>query len=255
MASNFSSVLNYSENFFTVAQSVKRAKLSHSAMNKLKTAQRDKVRNFMQWTQSNEKTAIHCLSSQNWNLELACDAYYQNPQLYMCMADVVDQRSLHAFFLKYANNRQDNDPSCIGPHGMLRFLTDLGLNPTDRNVLILAWKLKAKTQCEFTWEEFSTGLNEMKVDSLEKLKAKIPTLNEELRNPINFRDFYQFTFSYARASPQRTLEVETAIAYWEIVFGGNFGYLPLWTSFLREKVCILSIIILKFLCSNMPKLY
>lgn len=45
---------------------------------------------------------------------------------------------------------------------MLRFLTDLGLNPTDRNVLILAWKLKAKTQCEFTWEEFSTGLNEMK---------------------------------------------------------------------------------------------
>lgn len=62
------------------------------------------VRNFMQWTQSNEKTAIHCLSSQNWNLELACDAYYQNPQLYMCMADVVDQRSLHAFFLKYANS-------------------------------------------------------------------------------------------------------------------------------------------------------
>uniref|UniRef100_A0A1I7VG90 Defective in cullin neddylation protein n=1 Tax=Loa loa TaxID=7209 RepID=A0A1I7VG90_LOALO len=169
----------------------------------------------MQWTQSNEKTAIHCLSSQNWNLELACDAYYQNPQLYMY--------------------RQDNDPSCIGPHGMLRFLTDLGLNPADRNVLILAWKLKAKTQCEFTWEEFSTGLNEMKVDSLEKLKAKIPTLSEELRNPIIFRDFYQFTFNYARASPQRTLEVETAIAYWEIVFGGNFGYLPLWTSFLREK--------------------
>lgn len=58
----------------------------------------------MQWTQSNEKTAIHCLSSQNWNLELACDAYYQNPQLYMCMADMVDQRSLHAFFLKYANS-------------------------------------------------------------------------------------------------------------------------------------------------------
>lgn len=218
-----------------MAQSVKRAKFSHSAMNKLKTAQRDKVRNFMQWTQSNEKTAIHCLSSQNWNLELACDAYYQNPQLYMCMADRVDQKSLHAFFLKYANNRQDNDPSCIGPHGMLRFLTDLGLNPADRNVLILAWKFKAKTQCEFTWEEFSTGLNEMKIDSLEKLKVKIPTLSEELRNPLSFRDFYQFTFNYARSSPQRTLEIETAIAYWEIVFGGNFGYLSLWTSFLREK--------------------
>ncbi|KAM3728312.1 Myosin-13 [Dirofilaria immitis] len=33
--------------FFTVAQSVKRAKLSHSAMNKLKTAQRDKIVLFL----------------------------------------------------------------------------------------------------------------------------------------------------------------------------------------------------------------
>ncbi|VDN00862.1 unnamed protein product [Thelazia callipaeda] len=204
-------------------------------MNKLKASQRDKVRNFIQWTHSNEKIAIQCLSSQNWNLELACDAYYQNPHLYICMADLVDHRSLHAFFVKYANDRKDNDPSSIGPHGMLRFLTDLDLDATDRNVLILAWKLKAKTQCEFTWDEFSTGLIEMGVDSLEKLKAKIPTLSDEIRNPCSFRDFYQFTFNYARVSSQRTLDVEVAIAYWQIVFGGSFGYLSLWINFLREK--------------------
>uniref|UniRef100_A0A915BXM5 Defective in cullin neddylation protein n=1 Tax=Parascaris univalens TaxID=6257 RepID=A0A915BXM5_PARUN len=220
---------------FTVAQSVKRIKLTHSTMNKLKSAQRDKVRNFMQWTQSNEKTAIQCLSSQNWNLELACDAYYQNPHLYICCADAIDQKSLQAFFHKFSSDRQDGDPSRIGPHGMLRFLTDLGLDPTERTVLVLAWKLKAQTQCEFSWQEFSTGLTEMRVDSLEKLKSKLPSLNEELRDPQKFRDFYQFTFNYARVSSQRTLDVETAIAYWDIVFGGSFGYQSLWVKFLREK--------------------
>uniref|UniRef100_A0A915BY19 Defective in cullin neddylation protein n=2 Tax=Ascarididae TaxID=6250 RepID=A0A915BY19_PARUN len=204
-------------------------------MNKLKSAQRDKVRNFMQWTQSNEKTAIQCLSSQNWNLELACDAYYQNPHLYICCADAIDQKSLQAFFHKFSSDRQDGDPSRIGPHGMLRFLTDLGLDPTERTVLVLAWKLKAQTQCEFSWQEFSTGLTEMRVDSLEKLKSKLPSLNEELRDPQKFRDFYQFTFNYARVSSQRTLDVETAIAYWDIVFGGSFGYQSLWVKFLREK--------------------
>lgn len=59
-------------------------------------------------------------------------------------------------------DRQDGDPSRIGPHGMLRFLTDLGLDPTERTVLVLAWKLKAQTQCEFSWQEFSTGLTEMR---------------------------------------------------------------------------------------------
>lgn len=218
-----------------MAQSVKRIKLTHSTMNKLKSAQRDKVRNFMQWTQSNEKTAIQCLSSQNWNLELACDAYYQNPHLYICCADAIDQKSLQAFFHKFSSDRQDGDPSRIGPHGMLRFLTDLGLDPTERTVLVLAWKLKAQTQCEFSWQEFSTGLTEMRVDSLEKLKSKLPSLNEELRDPQKFRDFYQFTFNYARVSSQRTLDVETAIAYWDIVFGGSFGYQSLWVKFLREK--------------------
>uniref|UniRef100_A0A0M3JZ21 Defective in cullin neddylation protein n=1 Tax=Anisakis simplex TaxID=6269 RepID=A0A0M3JZ21_ANISI len=133
------------------------------------------------------------------------------------------------------SDRQDGDPSRIGPHGMLKLLTDLGLDPTERTVLVLAWKLKAQTQCEFSWQEFSTGLTDMRVDSIDKLKSKLPSLNDELRDPHKFRDFYQFTFNYARVSSQRTLDVETAIAYWDIVFGGSFGYQSLWVKFLREK--------------------
>ena len=45
--------------------------------------------------------------------------------------------------------------------GMMRFLEDLQLNPESRTVLILAWRFKAKIQCEFTKEEFVTGMTEL----------------------------------------------------------------------------------------------
>ena len=45
--------------------------------------------------------------------------------------------------------------------GVMQFLEDLQLNPESRTVLILAWKFKAKTQCEFTKEEFVQGMLEM----------------------------------------------------------------------------------------------
>lgn len=208
-------------------------------MHKLKGSQKEKVRQFIQWTQCNEQIAIRCLQSQNWNLEMACDLYFQHPPNYQNYQgyDIVDQKNIQSLFLKYANERKDgNDNTRIGPHGMLRFLTDLGLEPTERTVLLLAWKLKAQIQCEFSCQEFVTGLTEMKVDTLEKLKTKLPSLSEEVRqSPDKFRQFYQFTFNYARTSTQRCLDVDVAIEYWKLVFGGNFGYLPLWIKFLHEK--------------------
>ena len=46
----------------------------------------------------------------------------------------------------------------ITAEGMMKFLDDLGLNPESRVVLILAWKFKAATQCEFSKDEFVNGM-------------------------------------------------------------------------------------------------
>jgi hypothetical protein len=48
----------------------------------LKSTQRDKVKRFVSFTQTTESTAIFCLSQHDWKLELASDAYFQNPDLY-----------------------------------------------------------------------------------------------------------------------------------------------------------------------------
>lgn len=49
----------------------------------------------------------------------------------------------------------------ITAEGMMRFLEDLQLNPESRVVLVLAWKFKAATQCEFTKEEFVNGMADL----------------------------------------------------------------------------------------------
>ena len=43
----------------------------------------------------------------------------------------------------------------------MRLLDDLDLPPDSRLVLILAWKLRAATQCEFTRDEFMNGFTEL----------------------------------------------------------------------------------------------
>jgi len=44
---------------------------------------------------------------------------------------------------------------------MMRFLSDLNLNPESLVVLVLAWKFHAATQCEFTREEWTAGMTEL----------------------------------------------------------------------------------------------
>jgi DCN1-like protein 1/2 len=51
----------------------------------------------------------------------------------------------------------------IGPNGMLRFLNDLNIGPESRTALVLAWKLDAQTQCEFSQKEFREGMAALKL--------------------------------------------------------------------------------------------
>ena len=45
--------------------------------------------------------------------------------------------------------------------GVSRFCEDANLDPTGLPVLIVAWKFKAATQCEFTRKEFVEGMTDL----------------------------------------------------------------------------------------------
>jgi DCN1-like protein 1/2 len=101
-------------------------------------------------------------------------------------------------------------------------------------VLIIAWKFKAATQCEFTKDEFMNGMSELGCDTVDKLKSKLSTMESELRDSTKFKDFYNFTFNYAKNPGQKGLDLDMALAYWNIVLAGRFKFLDLWCKFLQE---------------------
>lgn len=99
-------------------------------------------------------------------------------------------------------------------------------------------------------------------DSPEKLKALLPRLEQELKDSGKFKDFYQFTFNFAKNPGQKGLgkftdcdltidfltniidsqtseqscficvDLEMAVAYWNLVLSGRFKFLDLWNRFL-----------------------
>ncbi|KAG9348837.1 hypothetical protein JZ751_029154 [Albula glossodonta] len=127
---------------------------------------------------------------------------------------------------------QDEDK--IGIDGIQQFCDDLTLDPASISVLVVAWKFRAATQCEFSRKEFLDGMTELGCDSPDKLKALIPRLEQELKDGRKFKDFYQFTFSFAKNPGQKGLELEMAVAYWNLVLCGKFKFLDLWNRFLLE---------------------
>ncbi|XP_048656538.1 DCN1-like protein 2 isoform X6 [Marmota marmota marmota] len=194
---------------------------------KLKSTQRDKVRQFMACTQAGERTAIYCLTQSEWKLDEATASFLQTPDVFHreSRRDAVDQRKLEQLYGRYkglakllrlvsnlessclssqgTTDPQDGDR--IGIDGIQQFCDDLRLDPTSISVLVIAWKFRAATQCEFTRKEFMDGMTELGCDSTEKLRTLLPSLEQELQDPGKFKDLYQFTFTFAKNPGQKGL--------------------------------------------------
>lgn len=202
-------------------------------MNKLKSKEREKVRQFIAFTNASEKVALVCLKEHDFQTEVAADNYFTNPGKYMRDSPSepsLDRKKITSLFDKY----RDSSDDCMQPKGVAAFIEDAEVDPTSFECLVMCWKFKAEEQCRFTRKEFTDGMFDIKVDCLKNLKRTLQELSSSLTNQ-DFRSLYLFTFAFAKNPGQKSVELQVAIAYWNIVLRGRFKFLDNWVNFLQEK--------------------
>ncbi|XP_053975511.1 DCN1-like protein 3 [Hylaeus volcanicus] len=127
------------------------------------------------------------------------------------------ENKINALFDQYKDPHED----VILADGIERLCNNLQLSPDEFQVLVLAWKLNAEQMCQFTRQEFVTGLKAMKVDSIRAIQTRLPEIVQELTvNSDLFKDLYRFTFRFGLDvnSGQRILPADMAIVLWKLVF-------------------------------------
>jgi len=138
---------------------------------------------------------------------------------------------------KYFNHYKDEHEDAILAEGMEKFCNDLGVDPTEYIVLLLAWKFEASQMCRFSHEEFVNGCQKIRVHDAKSLRSRFPEMKQEVKDEEKFNDLYKFTFTFGldQSTGQRSLPVEMAIPLWELVFEQHrTPILSEWCQFLKE---------------------
>lgn len=144
-----------------------------------------------------------------------------------------DEDKLSALFEKY----KDGDSDDIGPVGVERLCSDIGVDPSDRKVLLLAWKMGAERMGYFSRVEFLRGMAALKLTDLSKASnalAQVEVEVEEEEGP--YKDFFHFAFKFLLTEPrQRIIELDTAVEMLGIAMRPDEPHLEPFCAFLQQQ--------------------
>lgn len=122
-------------------------------------------------------------------------------------------------YYSYANESS----GMIDPEGIEYLCSDLEVEHTDVRILMLAWKMQAEKQGYFTLDEWRKGLKALRSDTIVKLKKALPDLDNEVRRPSNYVEFYSYAFRYCLTEEkQKSIDIESICELLELVLGSQF---------------------------------
>ncbi|KAI8926435.1 Cullin binding-domain-containing protein [Entophlyctis helioformis] len=101
-------------------------------------------------------------------------------------------------------------------------------------MLVFAYHMKCENMCEFKRKDWLEAWSLLRCDKIADMKAKIPAMRKELDDPQTAKRIYLFAFNFAKSSNQKSLPLESAIAFWDLLLGNKFKHLDLWKTFLEE---------------------
>ncbi|CAI9261807.1 unnamed protein product [Lactuca saligna] len=137
-------------------------------------------------------------------------------------------------YYSYANESS----GMIDPEGIEYLCSDLEVEHTDVRILMLAWKMQAEKQGYFTLDEWRKGLKALRSDTIVKLKKALPDLDNEVRRPSNYVEFYSYAFRYCLTEEkQKSIDIESICELLELVLGSQFRMqVDLFIQYLKTQI-------------------
>ncbi|XP_008307147.1 DCN1-like protein 5 [Cynoglossus semilaevis] len=135
-----------------------------------------------------------------------------------------------AWFQEYAGLDQ-----VVGPEAMEKFCEDIGVEPENIIMLVLAWHLEAASMGFFTKEEWLRGMTSLQCDNTERLRSKLDFLRSELNDSTVFKNVYRYAFDFSRDKDQRSLDMDTAKSMLALLLGRTWQLFPVFHQFLEQS--------------------
>uniref|UniRef100_A0A1B6CRL4 Defective in cullin neddylation protein n=1 Tax=Clastoptera arizonana TaxID=38151 RepID=A0A1B6CRL4_9HEMI len=128
-----------------------------------------------------------------------------------------------------------DDPEVLGPDGMEKFCEDIGVEPENVVMLVLAWKMNARQMGFFTLQEWLRGLSELQCDTVQKVKNKVDYLRSVLNDQTSFKSIYRYAYDFARDKDQRSMDIDTAKAMLQLLLGKHWSLYQQFGNFLEHS--------------------
>lgn len=102
----------------------------------------------------------------------------------------------HLFLLVDLSNLDIDE--CTGPDGMEKFCEDIGVEPENVVMLVLAYKMGARRMGFFTQSEWTKGLTDLQCDTPSKVQSKMDHLRNCMNDFSTFKGVYRYAYDFAR---------------------------------------------------------
>ncbi|KAM6492981.1 defective in Cullin neddylation protein 1 [Amanita muscaria] len=178
----------------------------------------DKIAQFCSITGASAKDAKKLLDKYK-QLEVAIDKYYTDDvhsgkARGGASSGVPSLSKLNTLFDKY----KDKDDADIAVDGTIKLCSDLAVDPEDVVLLAVAYELKSPSVGRWTRTGWLEGWKRLKCDNIPAMQDALGRLRKRLESdPTYFGDVYRYTFAFAKQEGQRSISLETALAFWNLL--------------------------------------
>lgn len=130
-----------------------------------------------------------------------------------------------------------DDSQTMSVNGILRFCSDLSIEPASYELLLFCFLCRAKQMYSLTKDEFFLGLKTLgnQIDNFFELRTIL--FNYQITSQE--KEFYLWTYHYGLIDGQRNLTTQNAISLWRLFYSKDFDR-PLifdqWITYLEDEI-------------------